>query len=104
MTYTISCPMWSSVYECQRVKWAFTYPVRTGCGMVYVRVNCSAWMCSLEEVDHIYIYVCNSDEFIIVNTYLDHLKCCVEGMYVVVHVMVSLTSAMRLPPVFSLGK
>ena len=28
MTYVISCPMWSSVYEC-----AFTCPVRTECGM-----------------------------------------------------------------------
>ena len=33
MTSTISCPVWSSVYECQRVECAFTPPVRTGCGM-----------------------------------------------------------------------
>ena len=32
MTSTISCPLWSSVYECQRVECAFTSPVR------YVRV------------------------------------------------------------------
>ena len=31
MTSAISCPLWSSVYECQRVE--FTYPVRTECGM-----------------------------------------------------------------------
>ena len=33
MTSTISCPLWSSVYECQRVEFAFTSPVRTECGM-----------------------------------------------------------------------
>ena len=33
MTSAISCPLWSSVYECQRVQWAFTSPVRTECGM-----------------------------------------------------------------------
>ena len=29
----ISCPLWSSVYECQRVGCAFTSPVRTECGV-----------------------------------------------------------------------
>ena len=29
----ISCPLWSSVYECQRMEYAFTSPVRTECGM-----------------------------------------------------------------------
>ena len=29
----ISCPLWSSVYECQRLECAFTSPVRTECGM-----------------------------------------------------------------------
>ena len=33
MTSAISCPLWSSVYECQRVGCAFTSPVRTECGM-----------------------------------------------------------------------
>ena len=32
-TSAISCPLWSSVYECQRVECAFTSPVRIGCGM-----------------------------------------------------------------------
>ena len=32
---------------------------------------CSVWMCCLEEV---YINVCNSDVFSVVNMYLDHLK------------------------------
>ena len=27
MTSAISCPLWSSVYECQRVECAFTSPV-----------------------------------------------------------------------------
>ena len=30
----VSCPLWSSVYECQRVECAFTSPVRTECGML----------------------------------------------------------------------
>ena len=29
----ISCPLWSSVYECQRVECAFTSPMGTECGM-----------------------------------------------------------------------
>ena len=33
MTSAISCPLWSSVYECQKVVCAFTSPVRTECGM-----------------------------------------------------------------------
>ena len=33
MTSAISCPMWASVYECQKVECAFTPPVRTECGM-----------------------------------------------------------------------
>ena len=33
MTSAISCLLWSSVYECQRVESAFTSPVRTDCGM-----------------------------------------------------------------------
>ena len=33
MTSAISCPLWSSVYECQRVECAFTCSVRTECGM-----------------------------------------------------------------------
>ena len=33
MTSAISCPVWSSVYECQRVECALTFSVRTECGM-----------------------------------------------------------------------
>ena len=33
MTSAISCPLWSSVYECQSVECAFTSPMRTECGM-----------------------------------------------------------------------
>ena len=33
MTSAISCPLWSSVYECQRVECAFTSLVKTECGM-----------------------------------------------------------------------
>ena len=31
--YAISCPRWSSVYECHKVECAFTSPVRTECCM-----------------------------------------------------------------------
>ena len=41
MTSAISCPMWPSVYKCQRVECAFTSPVRTECGMfVMYRMRC----------------------------------------------------------------
>ena len=33
-TYTISCPLWSSVYKCQSVECAFTSSVRTECGII----------------------------------------------------------------------
>ena len=33
MTSTISCPLWSSVYECQREECAFISPVRAECRM-----------------------------------------------------------------------
>ena len=33
MTSAISCPLWSSVYECQRMEGSFTSPVRTECAM-----------------------------------------------------------------------
>ena len=31
MTYAISCPLWSSVYECQKMECVFTSPLRTEC-------------------------------------------------------------------------
>ena len=37
MTSAISCPLWSSVYECQRVECAFTSPVRTEWSEYYSR-------------------------------------------------------------------
>ena len=33
MTCAISCPLWSSMYECHKVECAFTARVRTECGM-----------------------------------------------------------------------
>ena len=33
MISAISCSLWSSMYECQRVECAFTAPVMTECGM-----------------------------------------------------------------------
>ena len=67
MTSAISCPLWSSVYECQRVECAFTSPVRTECGIFVMyllllllctvcsvvcpcQLFCSAWIWCLEEV------------------------------------------------------
>ena len=67
MTSAISCPLWSSVYECQRVECAFTFPVRTECGMfvlyavLYVCVICFVVRgCAISRR---YINVCNCDMF-----------------------------------------
>ena len=41
MTSAINCPLWSSIYECQRVECAFTSPMRTECVMfVMYRMQC----------------------------------------------------------------
>ena len=88
MTSAISCPLWSSVYQCQRVEYAFISPVRTECGCSWCTVCsvvfpcqlfCSAWMCCLEEVCSV-LYVLM-----------------VEGMSVVVNVILSLISVMSPP-------
>ena len=84
MTSAISCPLWSSVYECQRVECAFTSPVRTECqyvrdvlyaAVLYVRVSCFV-VCGC-GVTRRYVDVCYCDMFSVVNVYLDHLKFCV---------------------------
>ena len=36
MTSAISCPLWPSLYEHQRVECVFTSPVRTECGMLVI--------------------------------------------------------------------
>ena len=79
MTSAISCPLWSSVYECQRVECAFTSPVRTVWyvrdvlyAVLYVRVSC--FVVRGCDVSRRYIDVCNCDMFSVVNVYLDHLK------------------------------
>ena len=41
MISAISCPLWSSVYECKRVECAFTSPVMTECGMFVM--YCMQW-------------------------------------------------------------
>ena len=53
MTFAICCSLWSSVYECQRVKCAFTSPVRTECGMfvMYCMQCCMSVSGVLECVD-----------------------------------------------------
>ena len=52
MTSAISCPRWSSVYECHTVECAFTSPVMTECGMFVMccLLFCSVWICCPEEV------------------------------------------------------
>ena len=50
MTSAISCPLWSSVYECQRVECAFTSPVRIECGMFVM-------YCIRVYLDHLKFYV-----------------------------------------------
>ena len=83
MTSAISCPLWSSVYECHNVECAFTSPVRTECGMFvmccmqccmscvccFVVRECAVWR---RYIDVAIVY-----EFSVVNVYLDHLKFCV---------------------------
>ena len=48
MTYAISCPLWSSVYECHKMECAFTSPVRTECGMFVM--CCMQWCMSVSVV------------------------------------------------------
>ena len=44
MTSAISCPLWSSVYDCHTVECAFTSPVRCECGMFVI--CCMQWCMS----------------------------------------------------------
>ena len=48
MTYAISCPLWSSVYECYKVECMFTSQVRTECGMFVI--FCMQWCMSVPAV------------------------------------------------------
>ena len=72
MTSAISCPLWSSVYECERVGCTFHI---SGEGLSVVYLSCtvcsvvcpcqlfsSAWIRCLEEV-----YNCKCDMFSVVN-------------------------------------
>ena len=77
----ISCPLWSSVYEWQRVECAITSPVTTECGMfvMYCMQCCMSVCCFVVRgcaVSRKYIYVCHCGVFSVVNVYLDHLKFC----------------------------
>ena len=83
MTSAINCPLWSSVYECQRVECAFTSPVRTECGMFVMHgMQCcmSVSACFVVRgcgVFRRYIYFRYCDIFSVVNVYFDHVKFCV---------------------------
>ena len=48
MASAFSCPMWSPVYEYQRVECAFTSQVRTECGMFVM--FCMQWCMSVSAV------------------------------------------------------
>ena len=63
-TSAISCPLWSSVYECQRVKCDVL------CAVMYVRVNC--FVVSGYPTLRRYINVCNSDAFSTIYLYHTH--------------------------------
>ena len=81
MTSAISYPLWSTVYECQRVECAFTSPVRTECGMfvmyAVLHVCVSCFVVRGCGVSRRYIDVCYCDMLSVVNVYLNHLKFCV---------------------------
>ena len=57
MTSAISCPLWSSVYECHKVECAFTSPVRTECGILYLCVCCFVLReCAVSRTNHIHLH------------------------------------------------
>ena len=45
MTSSISCPGWSSVYDCHNVECVFTFPVRIECGMFVMCINGRRYAC-----------------------------------------------------------
>ena len=73
MTSAISCSLWSSVYEYQRVECAFTSPVRIF-GMFVMTVHCLMTVSTVLEcgcaVSRRYIIFCNCDMFSVVNVLL----------------------------------
>ena len=82
MISTNSCSLWSSVYECQsgvsvhisgedRV-W---YVCDVLYAVLYVGVNC--FVVRRCAVSRMYVNICNSDVFSVVNMYLHHLKFCI---------------------------
>ena len=82
VTYAISCPMWSSVYECQSVRSVHIsgvdcvwYVCDVLYAVLYVRVSC--FVVPGCAVSRRYINDCNCDMFSVVNVYIDHLRFCV---------------------------
>ena len=51
MTSAISCPLWSSAYECHKEACAFTSLVKTKCGRFvmccFVACGCAVYRCLL---------------------------------------------------------
>ena len=64
MTCAISCPLWSSVYECHKVECAFTSLVRTECGML-----CVFMVEGMSAVVNVYgrRYVCCGECYVVSN-------------------------------------
>ena len=58
MTSSISCPLWSSVYECQRVEYVLTSPVRIECGIYMM----CCMQCCMSRSTVSYFYVQNSND------------------------------------------
>ena len=51
ITSAICCPLWSSVYECQRVECAFTFQVRTECSMFVMCITHIVCLMYLVNID-----------------------------------------------------
>ena len=56
MTSAISCPLWSSVHESQRVECAFTSPMRTECGMFVELSQTAVQMVSNQFTIHSFVF------------------------------------------------
>ena len=61
----ISCSLWSSVYECQRVECVFTCPVRTECGIFVMYCMSCQLVVRGCTVLRSYVNVCNSDGLVL---------------------------------------
>ena len=70
MASAISCPLWSSVYECHKVECTFASPVRTECGMFVM--YCTVLRFARRTIGHVFSHSCFMAEFIRFIEYFDH--------------------------------